>query len=365
MGIINIHHGIIEELYGAYKVRGYVTEDNVLDAIVANNLQLDEVEYVCEYLISMGVIIRNDATTDSDDNEDIYDRSQIDYEKLFRDIIDNDENLTQFINELRQIQPPQHREMQNLILQAKNNNHYAKNRIVEMYLRTVVRIAFWHHKKYQIPLAEAIQDGCMGLVIALNKYEVGRQDKFSTYSPWWIRQYIIRQTSTLNPLVYIPINLKDKLFGIYDILEHHYCNQCDSGKVCLEIVEEVSEKLICNQAEAEVYVNYLNTFESIEELMEKDECIFVDDGATEEQIFIDYNREELKNTIAQMLKMLNSREKQVIMLRFGFNDGEKSTLEEIGNKFGLTRERIRQIEKKAFKKLRHPSRSKKLRWFLD
>lgn len=365
MASVNVHQEIIEKLHSVYQIKGYITVDSVLNAIIEHELPLDEVEYVCDHLLSRGVIIRDNSVKDSADDDNVYDRSQIDYEKLFQEIIAIDEHLVQFIQEIRQITPPQYRECQNLMLQAKEGNLFAKQRIVEMYLRTVVRIALWHHEKYKIPLAEAIQDGCVGLVIALDKYEIGRQDKFSTYAPWWIRQKIIRKASVCNPLVSIPVYVKDKLFSIYEICEQHYCNQCDSNKICLEIIKAVSEELGCSQSKAEVYIKYLDIFESIEELIEKDQSIFFDDGIAEEQMFINYNQKELKNAISQILQTLTPREEEVILLRFGFVDGKEWTLEEVGNEFSVTRERIRQIQKKAFSKLRHPSRSKKLRWFLD
>lgn len=366
MASISVHQEIIEKLHRAYKIKGYVTEESVFDAIIEHDLPLDEVDYVCDHLLSMGVIIRDASIENSDDDEDDYDRSQTDYDKLFQEVVEIDKSLAPFIDEIRQIKPPQHREWQNLMPQAKSDNLYAKQRIIEMYLRTVVKIALWHHQKYKIPLAETIQDGCVGLVIALDKYEVGRQDKFSTYAPWWIRQNIIRAAPALNPLMYIPVHVKDKLFSIYDILEQCYhCNQCDCNKICSEVLKAVSEKLGCSEDEAEEYINYLNTFESIEELIEKDESFFYDGCAAEEQIFINLNKKELKSTVAKILQTLKPREEKVILLRFGFIDGKEWTLEEVGNEFGLTRERIRQIEKKAFEKLRHASRSKILKWFVE
>jgi len=127
----------------------------------------------------------------------------------------------------------------------------------------------------------------------------------------------------------------------------------------------VSEKLGCSKGDAEEYVNYLNAFESIEEMVEKDESIFHDDGVTEEQILSNLNKNEQKNAIRKVLQTLKPREEKVILLRFGFIDGKERTLEEVGNEFGVTRERIRQIEKKAFGKLRHASRSKILKRFRD
>lgn len=357
---ITVHQEIINKLFSTYKTNGYVTEEVVFDTIFEHNLPLDEVDNVCDQLLSMGVIIDDSTSENLDGYEEVdYDRSKTDYEKLFNKIETIDDSLIPFIDEIRQIKPPQHREWQNLIPQAKNGNLFAKQRILEMYLRVVIKIAFSYHQKYKIPLAETIQDGCVGLVIALDKYEVGRQDKFSTYAPWWIRQNILRKAPTVNPLVYFPVHVKDKLFSIYEILENYYGNQWDCNNICSEMLKAVSEKLDCTENEAEDYINYLNSsFDSIEEQMKKGECMFCDSGVAEEQMFIDLYNKELKSVVAKIFGKLNLREEKIILLRFGFIDGKEWTLEEIGNELGVTRERIRQIEKKTLGKLR---RSKMLK----
>jgi len=358
------YQAIIKKLHSAYLVRGYVTEESVLNAIIEHGLALNEVDYICGRLLSMGVLIHDNSIEDTDDEEDVYDRSQTDYEKLFQEVMTIDESLAPFMYELSHIKPPQHREWQNLIPQAKNNNYYAKQRIIEMYLRTVVKIALQNHKKYKLPLAETIQDGCEGLVMALNKYETGKHGVFLTYASMWIMQNIMREAPTLNPLIYIPVHMRDKLFSIYEILDQCYSTYYDSSKLNLETLKAVSEKLGCSQDEAEKYVNYLNTFESIEELLEKDQSCFIDHCVTEERIFIDINKIELENNVTEILRTLTPREEEVVLLRFGFIDEKEWTLEEVGDKMGVTRERIRQIEKKAINRLRHPSRQKLLKYFL-
>lgn len=361
---IDTRHKIIEKLYSVYKSKGYVTENMVIDTFGENDLPLDEVDYVCDQLLSMGVIINDNIVENIDDVEDNYDRSQTDYEALFHEVVAIDGSLAPYIDEIRQVKPPQHRELQNLIIHAKSGNAFARERIIEMYLRTVVRISLWHHQKYRIPLAETLQDGCLGLVIALDKYDIGKQEKFSIYSPWWIRQVINREAPTLNPLVYTPVHMKDKLFNIYDIIEEFFYNQSD-GKISPDMLKAVSERLGCSQDEAKEYINYLKTFESIEELIEKDESLFIDNCVADEQLIVDVNYKELKSAVSKVLPTLKPREQRVILLRFGFIDGKEWTLEEVGREFGVTRERIRQIEKKALSKLRHPSRCKKLKCFIE
>lgn len=356
---------MITKLHKVYKEKGFVTEELILNEIVESGLSLEKVDYVCDYLLSAGIIISNELNVEINDEDDIYDRSQTDYEYLFSQIIEIDEGLKPFIEEIRQIKPPQHRELQNLIPQAKNNNIFAKERIINMYLRTVVRIGLWYSDKYKVPLAETIQDGCVGLVIAFNKFEIDKQENFSQYAPWWVRQNISREAQTLNPHMYFPVHIKEKLFSIYEIVEQNFCEQNDKKHICSEFIKPVSEKLDCSLEEAEDYIGYLDTFDSIEEIVSKDENCISDNGSFEEQIIYNYNKKELLYTLSNILETLKEREKEIILLRFGFVDDKQWTLEEVGKKFKLTRERIRQIEAKTIRKLQNPSNAKKLVCFLE
>jgi RNA polymerase primary sigma factor len=353
MAILTIHQDIIDKIYNVYKTNGYVSEEYVLDVIIEHDISLDKVDLISEQLLSVGVLIQDESVMNSVEViEDTYDRSRTDYESIFNEVVSIDESLIPLIDYIRKIKAPRQRESQNLLPQAKSGNTFAKERIIEMYLRVVIKIALWHHKKYRISLADTIQDGCIGLVVALEKYEFGRQDKFSTYAPWWVRQNIVRNAPTLNPLIYIPVHIKDKLFSIYHLLGKCYCNQNECYYNCSGLKEVVKEQLGCTIIEATEYINYLNPFESLEQLLEKDEAFFSDGNAIEEEILTEINNKELKTNVARIIKSLNSREERVILLRFGFIDGEEWTLEEVGKEFGVTRERIRQIEKKALGKLR-------------
>lgn len=366
MASIAITQKVIKKLYDDYIIKGYVTEEHVLNIIIDNDLPLDEVDYVCDYLLSMGVIIRDTSIEKTNDEEENYDRSKINYGKLFQEVEEIDKSLAPFIEEVRQIKPPQHREFQNLIQQAKNNNPFAKKRIIEMSLRSVIRMAMWYHKKYQTPLAETIQEGCVGLIVALGEYIISKQNTFSTYAPWWIRLNIIRAAPSLNPLIHFSVSIKDKLFSIYDILNQcSYCNKYYCNKTCSEVLKAVSKKLSCSEVKAEEYINYFNTFESFDELMERDESIFDNCTADEDQLFAEIINKEMKKALSKMLQTLEPREEKVILLRFGFRDGKQWTLREIGNELGVTRERIRQIEKKAFERLRHKSNCQILKCFIE
>lgn len=358
---VNEKQAISDKIYSVYHDKGFVTENIILDAIAEHNLSLDEIDRICDNLLSMGVIIQDSIYLDDNEDDGFYDRSKIDYEKIFSSVIEIDDSIKPFINEVRQLQPPQHREAQNLILQAKAGNVFAKERIINMYLKIVVRIALWHYDKFKLPLADAIQDGCLGLIKALEKFEIGKQDKFSTYAPWWIRQYIMREARIENSPIYFPVHVKDKLFNIYETVSQHYCENCTTNDICVDLIEFVSQKLDCDSDQATEYIGFFQRIESVEELLYLDEHIFSDKNLFEEQTIDDYIERESKERITKILGTLTSREEKVMLLRFGIMDGKERTLELVGKSFSVTRERIRQIEAKALRKLRHPSRSKILK----
>lgn len=361
MNAMATHEKIINLLYGEYKEKGFVDEDNVLEAVINAKLPLDEIESVCTHLLSMGVIIRNTAMYSEDDDDD-YDRSKTDYELIFNKVLEIDGSLLTFIENVRSIQAPQHREWRNLLPQVKNGNEYAKKRMVEMYLRTVIKIALWHQEKYDTPLAESIQDACMGLLISLDKYEMDRTDAFPTYFPWWVRQYILRETAfPINPTIYYPVHIKEKLFSLLDIIDEHECDECYSNVICPGIIAEILQKSELEESVASRYISYFIPFESIEETNSNNELLFSDGGNFEEKMIDDVNRNMKDSILHEALSTLKPRESEILNLRYGLRDGEERTLEQVGLAFNVTRERIRQIEAKALRKLRHPTRSKKLK----
>lgn len=202
----SISEETIKNLQDLYKERGFITEENILDSVIDNNLSLNDIDRLCEILLSMGFIIRADTIKTSstklkiDYEEEVYDRSQIDYEEFYKEVVSIDDSLSLFIKGVSRILPPQHREWSNLMPHAKNGNEFARQRILEMYLRTVIRISLWHHKKYDLPLADTIQEGFVGLITALEKYDLIRQENFATYAPWWVRQVIFREMIPGNSL---------------------------------------------------------------------------------------------------------------------------------------------------------------------
>lgn len=347
-----MHEGIIEKLYHEYTVRGFISEDYIFNVLEENGMSLFDVEYICDHLLSKGVMIRDDVPVDDDEEE--YDRSNIDYEEVFKEVLEIDDTFTDFIEYIRGIKPPQHREWMNLMPQVKLNNAYARNRIFEMYMKVAVRIALAHAKKYQLPLDETIQDAMMGLHISIDKYENARQENFATYFPLWVRQYIMRDAQTLNPSVYFPTHIKEKLFAIYDNMEEYYGEVEDRTEPGIELFQSIATELECSLDEARQLFDYLVTFESIEELLENEEneSLFSDDGIGSEEMVKSVEIRLDAEVLYERLKTLTPREETVVKMRYGIGFDHEYTLEEVGKELCITRERVRQIEAKAFRKIR-------------
>ena len=346
-----MHEGIIEKLYQEYTMHGFISEGYIFDVLEENGISLFDVEYICDHLLSKGVIIRDDAPIDDDEE---YDRSNIDYEEVFREVLEIDDALTGFIEYIRSIKPPQHREWINLMPQVKLKNVYARNRIFEMYMKVAVRIALFYSKKYRLPLDETIQDAMLGLHISIDKYENARQENFATYFPLWVRHYIIRNAQTLNTLLYFPTHVKEKLFAIYDNMDESCFDIEAENEPSIELLQSVSAELECNLDEARQLVNYLVTFDSIEELMENDEneLLLSDNGTWNDELIASVERLLDSDILYKKLATLSQREEEVLRLRYGVGYDRAYTLVEIGKSFCITRERVRQIEAKAFRKIR-------------
>lgn len=347
-----MHEGIIEKLYQEYTVHGFISEDHIFDVLEENGISLFDVEYICDHLLSKGVIIRDDALTD--DEEDEYDRSNVDYEEVFSEVLEIDDTFTDFIEYIRGIKPPQHREWMNLMPQVKLKNAYARNRIFEMYMKVAVRIALVHAKRYHLPLDETIQNAMLGLHVSIDKYETARQENFASYFPLWVRQYIMRDAPTLNPSVYFPIHIKDKLFAIYDNMEDYFGDIEDRTEPGIELLQSIATELECTLVEARRLFDYLAPYESIEELSENEEneLLFSDDGIGYENMISLVDRHFDTDDLQIKLSKLTYREQEVLRLRHGIGYDHEYTLYEIGQKFCVTRERVRQIEAKALRKLR-------------
>ena len=373
-----MHEAIVEKLYNEYIANGFISEDKVFDTLQKESIPLFDIEYVCDRLLDRGAIIleENDEADDEAGDEQT-DLTQTDYRAVYSEIIERDKGLCDIVEYMRNVQPPQRREWQNLLPQAQNGNLYARNRVFEMYMRVAAKIALQYANRYGLPLADTMQDGFYGLFIAIDKFEYGRQDHFTTYFPFWVRQRIMREAQIKDVPFCIPVHVKDRLFVISDLKKSHSCPECYKNTACQNLILEITKAFGCDENEAKRLYSLTQPYQSIEHLLDMldaDDEISIGQGFydctylsydEEDDIIDKIDADKLHRLLNEYLKTLSTKEEKVLKLRYGLDDGKAKTLEEVGNQLSVTRERIRQIEEKAFRKLRHPTRANQLRGYIE
>lgn len=361
----------IQELIEKAKRKGSLTNSEILAVLGDTDYDIDQIDKLYEALDTLGI----DVTECFDDDDlvgDIDDEVESDLENfdkpenmekiLAQEGLSIDDPVKLYLKEIGRVPLLDADREAELAKRMSEGDEEAKKELVEANLRLVVSIA----KRYVgkgLFFLDLIQEGNLGLMKAVSKFDYTKGYKFSTYATWWIRQAITRAIADQARTIRIPVHMVETIHKV--------------TKVSRQMLQEKGREVSATEVAKEMNMNP----EKVREIMkiaqdpisletpvgeEEDSHIgdFIEDQespAPAEAASYELLREQLN----EVLHTLTPREEQVLRLRFGLEDGRQRTLEEVGQQFNITRERIRQIEAKALRKLRHPSRSKKLRDYLN
>lgn len=349
---------IIRNLIEAGKRKGVLSYKEIMDALDKINLSVKQIDKIYETIESSGIELVEDLDRELEE-------IQTNAEEIDLSIpegIGLDDPVRMYLKEIGKVPLLSANEEIELAERMKDGDEAAKKRLAEANLRLVVSIAKRYVGRGMLFL-DLIQEGNLGLIKAVEKFDYTKGYKFSTYATWWIRQAITRAIADQARTIRIPVHMVEtinKLIRVSRQLLQEYGHE--------PRVDEIAREMNMNEDRVREIMKIAQEPVSLETpIGEEEDSIlgdFIPDSDTpapsEMAAFM-----LLKEQLINVLDTLQPREAEVLRLRFGLDDGRARTLEEVGREFKVTRERIRQIEAKALRKLRHPSRSKKLKDFLE
>ena len=340
---IKLNKDQIDEVYDLVEKNGI----SIVDTREPNGNELEDVE---------------EDDVDVDDGLVLKTNGEIDVDATVPKSLPTDDAVRMYLKEIGKVPLLTGAEERELAIRMEQGDEEAKKKLCESNLRLVVSIA----KRYLnrgLSFLDLIQEGNLGLIKAVDKFDYTKGYKFSTYATWWIRQAITRSIADQARTIRIPVHMVEtinKLIRISRQLLQELGREPTSEEIAKEMgitVEKVREIKKISQDPV-----------SLETPIGEEEDSHLGDFIPDDDVPAPVEAAAysmLKEQLMEVLDTLSDREKKVLMLRFGLEDGRPRTLEEVGKEFNVTRERIRQIEAKALRKLRHPSRSKKLRDYLE
>ena len=352
----------VQEIVKKAKAKGKITYEELAKEL--ENTNPDQIDKVFDAFEEMGVNILNDDFEDEPDIDDLKEVENLKLDEITEtsyEGISVDDPVRMYLREIGKIPLLSYDKELELAKRILEGDEEAKQELAEANLRLVVSIA----KKYVgrgMLFLDLIQEGNMGLIKAVEKFDYTKGFKFSTYATWWIRQAITRAIADQARTIRIPVHMVETINRLIRT-SRHLLQQLGREPTPEEIAKEMDmsvEKVMEIQKIAQDPVSLETPIGEEDDSHLGDFIQDEDSPAPQDAASYTLLREQLE----EVMKTLTPREAKVLRLRFGLDDGKARTLEEVGKEFDVTRERIRQIEAKALRKLRHPSRSKKLRDYM-
>ncbi len=352
-----------DQLLEQGKKRGVLTFDDITDKLSSFELDSDQMDEYLEYLSEQGIEILSDNEEVDPNIQDLSKEEEFDLNDLsVPPGVKINDPVRMYLKEIGRVDLLSGEEEIELAKRIEQGDEEAKRRLAEANLRLVVSIAKRYVGRGMLFL-DLIQEGNMGLIKAVEKFDYRKGYKFSTYATWWIRQAITRAIADQARTIRIPVHMVETINKLIRVQRQLLQ---DLGRE--PTPEEIAEDMDLTPDKVREILKIAQEPVSLETpIGEEDDShlgdFIEDQDATSPSEHAAY--ELLKEQLEDVLDTLTDREENVLRLRFGLDDGRTRTLEEVGKVFGVTRERIRQIEAKALRKLRHPSRSKRLKDFLE
>lgn len=350
----DVKMALVKKLIDKGKKNGTLTYKEVMDELDEIDLNPEQIEKIYEVLESMGIEVIGDMSEVDAPEEDL--------DLSIPEGISIDDPVRMYLKEIGKVPLLAPDEEVHLAQRIESGDQVAKKKLAEANLRLVVSIAKRYVGRGMLFL-DLIQEGNLGLIKAVEKFDYRKGYKFSTYATWWIRQAITRAIADQARTIRIPVHMVEtinKLIRVSRQLLQELGREPQADEIALimempvdkvrEIMKIAQEPVSLETPIGEEEDSHLGDF------IPDDEALAPAEAAAFTM---------LKEQLINVLDTLTPREEKVLRLRFGLDDGRARTLEEVGKEFSVTRERIRQIEAKALRKLRHPSRSKKLKDYLD